>query len=174
MEIFIASLSEHKKTGTPGSKEAEVAIIGYLGVTFGDRIIKKGMRSLIRMAELIHEYFKDLNRKVHEAAGRALVELYANVCPKNSNQIILSFMFEPLSSIMTSGIDIKAQQASSLVLYIWIQHLIETFANELLAILFPQVISLFLRFRADFPDLISAMGQLVDTVGFEPMVNDIF
>ena len=53
-----------------------MAIIGFLGVTFGDRIIKKGMRTLIRMAELVHEYFKDLNRKVHEAAGRALVELY--------------------------------------------------------------------------------------------------
>ena len=86
-----------------------MAIIGFLGITFGERIIKKGMRTLIRMAELITEYFKDLNRKVHEAAGRALVELYAYVCPKNSNEVILGFMYEPLNSIMTSGIDIKAQ-----------------------------------------------------------------
>jgi hypothetical protein len=101
-------LSEHKKNNTPGSKEAEVGIIGYIGIQFKEKINQLGMRTLIRMAELIQDYFKDSSRKVHEAAARALLDLYIHVLPKTSNELILSFMFEPLQSIMTSGIDIKA------------------------------------------------------------------
>jgi hypothetical protein len=57
---------------------------------------------------MVHLYFYDLSRKVHEAAARALCALYEHCLPKVSKEVVINFMYEPLNAILNTGNNIGA------------------------------------------------------------------
>ena len=120
LKIYISSLSEHRKSKNSSARELEVSLLGYLAEVYRENLIEEGspLRVLIRIAEIIQTYFKDLNRKVHESAGLAMCSLYKYSLPKSSQQIVFSFMFDPLNSILASGIDVQVQQAAALTIFL--------------------------------------------------------
>lgn len=40
--------------------------------------------------------------------------------------------------------------------------------------MFPKLITLFLAIRAEYPDLISTIGLLIDSLGFKTVIPDLF
>ena len=102
-------LNDCKKEKHSSIREAEVIVFGLLAQIYQTNLIEKGsLNNIIKLAELIHNYFNDMSRKVHEAAARSLCDLYEFCLPKVSVEMILSFMYEPLNSIMTHGNNLNA------------------------------------------------------------------
>ncbi|CAG9312663.1 unnamed protein product [Blepharisma stoltei] len=176
LKIYIGCLSEHRKAKSPLAREQEVLLLGYISQVYEDRLIEdknSPLRILVRLAEIIQMYFKDLNRKVHEAAAISMCMIYKFSLPKNSQQIVFTFMFEPLNSILLSGIDVQAQQAAALVIFKWAELLVQEKDIEILYELLQRTIGLFLKLRADFADLVSAIGLMIETIGFQAITESI-
>lgn len=176
LRMYLSSLSEHRKGRSPNSREQEVALIGYISQVYGDKLLEPGpnpLKTLIRMAEITQVYFKDLKREVHVAAGNSLCDIYKHAFPKESKEIVLNYMLEPLNCILASGIDVKAQQAAAYTVFKWTEVLIEENNIELLHIVYDRTIVLFTKLRAEFPDLISALGRMSEKCGFEVILNNM-
>lgn len=174
--IYINCLSEHRKAKSPLAREQEVLLIGYMSQIYGDRLIEdknSPLRLLIRLAEIIQIYYKDLNRKVHEAAATSLCMIYKHSLPKNNQQVVFTFMFEPLNSILSSGIDVQAQQAAALSIFKWAEMIVQDKDSDNLKVLIQMTLSLFLKLRAEFADLVSAVGLMVENTGFQAVSDSI-
>lgn len=168
-------LNDCKKEKHSSIREAEVIVFGLLAQIYQTNLIEKGsLNNIIKLAELIHNYFNDMSRKVHEAAARSLCDLYEFCLPKVSVEMILSFMYEPLNSIMTHGNNLNAQKGVCLAFFIWSRTLIDREETEVLDEMFPKLITLFLAIRAEYPDLISTIGLLIDSLGFKTVIPDLF
>ena len=169
LKIYISSLSEHRKSKNSSTRELEVSLLGYLAEVYKENLVEEvsPLKLLIRIAEIIQTYFKDLNRQVHEAAAHAICSLYKYSLPKSNQQIIFTFMYDPLNSILTTGIDIQVQQAASLTIYIWTTYLVEDKDQGNLLFLYNKVFILFLKLRAEFMDLINALGLMTEHCGFQ-------
>lgn len=175
LKVFVSCLADHKKNKSPGSREQEVGLLGYTAKAFSEKLLADTtLRMAGRIAELIRAYFKDLNRSVHEAAAVALCEVYVYALPKQSPELVQKFMFDPLVSTMAAGVDVKAQLAAAVSLFAWVECLAETDEKGLLGILSPKIVQLFLKLRPEFPDLISAIGIIVDGCGFRNLIPDLF
>lgn len=175
LKIYISSLSEHRKSKSTSARELEVQLLGYLSEVYKENLIEEAapLRVLLRIAEIIQTYFKDLNRRVHEAAAQALCSLYKFALPKSSQDIIFSFMFDPLASILTSGSDVQVQQASALTIYTWTLYLIEDKDQGNLLVLYSKTLNLFLKLRADYVDLVNTLGLISTTCGFEIIMENL-
>ncbi|CAG9332144.1 unnamed protein product [Blepharisma stoltei] len=176
LRIYIGCLGEHRKAKSPLAREQEVLLIGYISQIYEEKLIEdknSPLRLLVRLAEIVQMYFKDLNRKVHEAAADSMCMIYKYSLPKNSQQVVFTFMFEPLNSILSSGIDVQAQQAAALTIFKWSELLTQEKDKETLNVLLQRVMTLFLKLRADFADLVSAIGLMVETVGFQVISESI-
>lgn len=176
LRMYLSSLSEHRKGRSHHSREQEVALIGYIAQIYGDKLLETGpnpLKTLIRMAEISQVYFKDLKREVHIAAGNSLCDIYKHAFPKDSKDAVMNFMFEPLNWILASGIDVKAQQAAAYALFKWTEVLVEENNLELLQVVYERTIGLFCRLRAEFPDMISALGWMSEKCGFETILKNL-
>jgi hypothetical protein len=176
LRMYLSSLSEHRKGRSHHSREQEVALIGYIAQIYGDKLLETGpnpLKTLIRMAEITQVYFKDLKREVHVAAGNSLCDIYKHAFPKDSKDAVMNFMFEPLNWILASGIDVKAQQAAAYALFKWTEVLVEENNLELLQVVYERTIGLFCRLRAEFPDMISALGWMSEKCGFETILKNL-
>ena len=175
LKIYINSLSELKKSKNPFSRVFEVYLLGYLSEVYKEKLIDESipLRMLIKIAEAIQSYFKDLNKKVQESAADAFCSLYKNSLPKESQQIVFSFMFEPLHSILTSGIDTQAQQTAALAIFKWASILVEEKENINLITLYNRTLNLFLKLRAEYENLISALGLMIENCKFQPVIDSL-
>lgn len=175
LKVYIGSLTELRKSKDASARELEVSLIGYLAEVYKENLIEEGnsLRLLVRLAEVIQSYFRDLNRNVHKAAAVALCDLYQYSLPKSSQQVVFSFMYDPLHSILTTGIDVQVQQAAALTLLVWIQHLSTENDQGNLILVYPKVISLFLKLRAEFADFLNAIGLLTEVCGFQLLIEQI-
>lgn len=173
LKVMLSCLGEHRKNRTPASREQEVLLIGFIAEVYETRL-QDDLRTLVRMAELIHAYFKDLNRRVHEAAANALCQLYTHALPKDDLEEVMSFMFDPLFNIMTTGADVKSQQGAAVALFRWAESLASNEDSAVLSLLQPRVVALFLKLRPEFADIVSALGVLVDTSGFQFVVSELY
>ena len=175
LKVYISSLSELRKSKSSSARQLEVSLLGYLSEIYKENLIEEitPLKTLIRIAELIQSYFKDLNRKVHESAASALCSLYKFSLPKSNQQIIFAFMFDPLNSILASGIDVQVQQAAALTIYTWAAMLVEEKDQGNLLALYGKVLGLFLKLRAEFVDLLNTLGLLIDTCGYDPLMDSL-
>lgn len=175
LRIYITSLSEHQKAKSHGARELEVYLLGYLSEVYNDKLIEEStpLRLLVKIAEAIQSYFKDLNKNVQVAAAKALCALYIYSLPKVSQQVVFSFMFEPLSSILTSGIDVQAQHSAALAIFTWAEVLVEEKNSISLLTLYHRTLTLFLKLRAEFLELISAIGLMIEKCGFQPVIDSL-
>jgi len=113
-------LGEHAKNKSGPAREIEVKLVGYIAQIYKDRIIERDVKHLIRMGEIVHSYFKDNSRKVHESAAYTLCDIFDFAVPKDGDGFVITYMFDPLKSMILKGPDIKAQQAASYALYTWV------------------------------------------------------
>ena len=175
LKIYIGSLSEHMRSKSHSARELEVFLLGYLSQVYKERLIEESvpLRQLVRIAEIIQTYFKDLNKKVQEAAAEALCSLYKHSLPKVSQQIVFSFMFEPLNSILTSGIDVQAQHSACITIFKWAELLVQEKDRISLLTLYNRTLTLFLKLRAEFLELISALGLMIEKCGFQPVIDSL-
>jgi hypothetical protein len=76
-------------------------------------------------------------------------------------------MYDPVHSILTTGIDVQVQSAAALTLYIWIEYLKADNDQGNLVLVYSKILPLFVsRLRAEFVDLLNAIGLLTETCGF--------
>lgn len=125
------------------------------------------------MGEIVHSYFKDNSRKVHESAAYTLCDIFDFAVPKDGDGFVITYMFDPLKSMILKGPDIKAQQAASYALYTWVQHLAMQGNQSILDKIFTKIISMFLRMRTDFGDLMSALGACIDSIGPQQLIPEM-
>ena len=175
LKVYISSLSEHHKSKDSSARESEVSLIGYLSQIYKENLVEEGgsLRLLIKLAEIIHSYYKDLNRGVHRSAGTALCDIYKYSLPKSTQSIVFSYMYDPLHSILTTGIDVQVQSAAALTLYIWIEYLKADNDQGNLVLVYSKILPLFSRLRAEFVDLINAIGLLTETCGFSIITENL-
>ena len=175
LKIYVGSLTEHRKSKDSSARELEVSLLGYLSQVYKENLVEEGgsLRLLIRLAEVIQGYYKDLNRGVHRAAGTALCEIYRYSLPKSTQSIIFSFMYDPVHSILTTGIDVQVQGAAALTLFIWIEYLKEDNDQGNLVLVYSKVLPLFVKLRAEFVDLLNAIGLLSETCGFSIIIEHL-
>ena len=176
LRIYISSLAEHRKAKSPAGREQEVLLLGFICQVYSERMIgdqPNPLRLLIRIAEVIQVYFKDLNRRVHSAAADALCLLYKFSLPKDNQEVVFTFMFEPLNSILSLGIDVQAQQAAALAIFKWASLLREGDEDLNLATLYNRTLGLFVKLRPEFPDLVSALGLMIEKLGFQPILDTL-
>ena len=175
LKIYVSSLTEHRKSKDSSAREMEVSLLGYLSQIYKENLVEEGgsLRLLIRLAEVIQGYYKDLNRGVHRAAGTALCEIYRYSLPKSTQSIIFSFMYDPVHSILTTGIDVQVQGAAALTLFIWIEYLKEDNDQGNLVLVYSKILPLFVKLRAEFVDLLNAIGLLSETCGFSLIIENL-
>lgn len=173
LKIYLSSLGEIKKVKSPSAREQEVLIVGFIAQVFGERVTEDGPKNLSRMLEIIRDFYGDLSRAVHEAAATAFCEVYMNCIQNASIDEILGLFFDPLEIGMTSGVNVKAQQAASLSIFKWLQVLVQEQNNALLQAVSLRVVTLYIKLRTDFPDLISALGILIEYQGASQIVSEI-
>jgi hypothetical protein len=174
LKIYLGTLGEITKVKSAGAREQEVLIIGFIAQVFGDRLIEDGsLKNIVKMLEVIREFYGDLSRPVHEAAASAFCDVYAYGMRKDNIELILGVFFDPLEIAMTSGVNVKAQQAASLSIFKWVQVLIEEGNTRLILPCYPRIVSLYIRLRTDFPDLISTLGVLIDSQGVNQILSEI-
>ena len=102
-------LADCRKEKHSSIREAEVIVFGILAQVYQSNLIEDGnLNNVIKLAELIHNYFNDMSRKVHESAARSLCDLYEFCLPKVAVEMTMSFMYEPLNSILTAGNNVNA------------------------------------------------------------------
>jgi hypothetical protein len=176
LRVFLGCLGEIKKNQTSASRECEVRLIGHLAEFLGDKMIEDSytpFKYIYKAIELIQIFFKDPSRNVHEAAADSLCAVYMNCVPKNALETVVALIYEPLETALTSGLDVKAQQAASLAMFKWFSALGQDEDVNTLNALYPKVLSLFVKLRPEYPDLISCLGLFVDLCGLNPLLPDL-
>lgn len=176
LSLLVSNLREQKKTRTSKAREQEVMLIAHVASVYRLKLVEEGptpLKTLAKVAALIHLYFKDLSREVHEAAGLALSELYVHCYPKTTPEAAIAFLYDPLVTMLSTGADVQMQHAAAYSVYKWTFTLAKTHEVEVLNLLFPKVVGLFLKLRPEYPDLISALGILMDSCGFEKLIPEI-
>lgn len=176
LSLLLSNLREQKKTRTSKAREQEVLLVAYLAAVFRTKLVDEGntpLKTLGKVTSLVHLYFKDLSREVHEAAGTALSELYVHCYPKTTPEAAISFLLEPLTSMMTNGADVQMQHAAAYAVYKWTFTLAKHAEIDVLSLVFPRIVGLFLKLRPEYPDLISSLGILMDSCGFERLIPDL-
>jgi hypothetical protein len=173
LKVLLSCLGEHRKNRASAAREQEVLLIGFIAQVYETRL-QDELKTLVRMAELVHEYFKDLNRKVHEAAATSLSQIYAYALSKEDLEEVMSFMFDPLFNIMTTGVDVKSQYGAAVALFKWTEHLASQEEGVVLTVLQSRVLTLFMKLRPEFADLVSTLGVLVDSCGFQFVVSELY
>lgn len=175
LKVYLGTLGELKKVKSPGAREQEVLIVGFIAQVFGERIFDDGnsVKNLVKLLEIIREFYGDLSRGVHEAAATAFCEVYMHCMVKDNADLVFGLFFDPLEIAMTSGVNVKAQQAASLSIFKWIQVLITEENTEILQGCYPRIVGLYIKLRNDFPDLISTIGILIESLGIQPILPDI-
>jgi hypothetical protein len=61
------------------------------------------------MGEIIHAFFKDTSRRVHEAAAYSLCDVYDFALPKESDYFVITYIFDPLTAMVTQGANTNVQ-----------------------------------------------------------------
>lgn len=176
LNLLLSNLREQKKTRTSKAREQEVLLVAYLASVYRQKLVDEGatpLKTLGKVANLVHLYFKDLSREVHEAAGTALSDLYVHCYPKTTAEAAMSFLLEPLTGMLTTGADVQMQHAAAYAVYKWTFTLAKRSEVDVLTLLYPKVVGLFLKLRPEYPDLISALGILMDSCGFEKLIPDL-
>ena len=176
MNLLLSNLREQKKTRTSKAREQEVLLVAYLASVYRQKLVDEGttpLKTLGKVANLVHLYFKDLSREVHEAAGTALSDLYTHCYPKTTPEAAMAFVLEPLTGMLTTGADVQMQHAAAYAVYKWTFTLAKRSEADVLGLLYPKVVGLFLKLRPEYPDLISALGILMDSCGFEKLIPDL-
>ena len=173
LKIYLSSLGEVKKVKAPAAREQEVLLVGFIAQVYGERVIEDRAANLQKMVEIIRGFFGDLSRSVHEAAGIAFCEVYVNCMRKDRVEEILGTFYDPLEIGMTSGVNLKAQQAASHSIFKWLQALVQEQNSAVLQTVSPRISGLYIRLRTDFPDLISAMGIIIEYSGLSFIINDL-
>ena len=175
LKIYLGTLGELKKVKSPGAREQEVQIIGFIAQVFGERMLEDGasLKNISKILEIIREFYGDLSRPVHEAAAAAFCEVYTHSMLKDNPELIFGLFFDPLEIAMTSGVNVKAQQAASLSIFKWMQVLIQEENLEVIMGCYPRIVSLYIRLRTDFPDLISTLGVLIESQGVQQILPEI-
>ncbi|OMJ79241.1 hypothetical protein SteCoe_20794 [Stentor coeruleus] len=199
LKIFLGTLGEIKKVKSAGAREQEVLLIGFIAQVYGERLIEGDayMKNIGKSLEIIREFFADSNRSVHEAASSAFCDVYVreffadsnrsvheaassafcdvyvHSMPKDNIDLVVAMFFDPLETAMTSGVNVKAQQAASLCIFKWTTILIKEENTPIVNVLFPRIIALYVKLRVDFPDLISAIGVIVGYMGVRGILHDV-
>ena len=125
LKIYLGTLGEIRKVKSPGAREQEVLLIGFIAQVFGDRLVEENsMKNIVKALEIIQEFYADSSRVVHEAASVSFCEVYIHSMKKDNSELIFGIFFDPLEIAMTSGVNVKAQQAASLTIFNWLQVLI--------------------------------------------------
>lgn len=175
LKIFLGTLGEIKKVKSAGAREQEVLLIGFIAQVYGERLIEGDVyvKNITKCLEIIREFYADSNRSVHEAASSAFCDVYVHSMPKDNIDLVVGMFFDPLETAMTSGVNVKAQQAASLSIFKWAVVLVKEENTPVISVLFPRVIALYVKLRVDFPDLISALGIIVDYMGVRGILHDV-
>jgi hypothetical protein len=174
LKIYLGTLGEIRKVKSPGAREQEVLLIGFIAQVFGDRLVEENsMKNIVKALEIIQEFYADSSRVVHEAASVSFCEVYIHSMKKDNSELIFGIFFDPLEIAMTSGVNVKAQQAASLTIFKWLQVLIRDESFSIITGLYPRIVALYVKLRTDFPDLISALGILIDSLGVNQILQDI-
>lgn len=175
LKIYVGCLTEHIKSKSPAARKEEVYLFEFLAKVYKERLIEEStpLRMLAKMAEGVQEYFKDMNRKVQESAAKAFCALFKYCLPKTSQALVFNFVFEPLNSIFTNGLDVQAQQTAALTIFRWACMLSKMKDKICLLTLFNKTLSLFLKLRSEFYDLLSALGIMLQNCGFYPIMDSM-
>jgi hypothetical protein len=173
LKIFINSLGDLKKVKSPGAREQEVQLVGFIAQVFGEKVLDDGGKSLQRLLEIAQGFFADLSRSVHEAAASSYCEVYFHCMRKDRVEEILGIFFDPLEIGLTSGVNVKSQQAASLAIFKWFQVLVQEENTAVLQSVSHRVVNLYVRLRTDFADLISAVGVIVEYSGLAVVLQDV-
>ena len=175
LKVFLSSLGEVAKMKSPGARAQDVLLVGYLAQVYGERLLEtEGMKNVLKTFETIQEFFKDINRQVHEAAAKAWSQVYLACFPKDQPELFFQFVFDPLEIALTSGTNVKAQQGASIAMFELVMVLHESDEAQLLRTLWGRLLVLFLKVRAEYPDLISALGVLIELFGLTPILEDLY
>lgn len=174
LKIYLSSLGEIKKVKSPQAREQEVLIVGFIAEVFGEKICEEGSKNLIRMLDIVRDFFGDITREVHEAAAVSFCNVYLYCSSNFRDDEVLGVFFDPLWIAMTSGVNVKAQQAASLSIFKWVQVLVDEKNSQILRAVYPRVINLYIKLRTDFPDLISALGVLIESQGLSQIIGEIY
>lgn len=176
LKVVIGCLSDFSKSRSPKAREQEAGLIGFLAEVYGHKLADSTISPLhyfTRLMDLCLALFKDMHRSVQEAAARSLCSLYRYSLPKEDIKLVLEVMYEPLYGILLSGVDVKAQQGASLALFKWIAAIHEANQTDFMRELAPKVLNLFVKLRPEYPDLVSAMGLILEAVGFRDFVPEL-
>lgn len=171
LKTYISCLSELRKNKTPAAREQEVALVGHLAELYEGKLGENTLQFATRLAEIAQNHFRDLNWQVREAAAQSLCAVYRFCLPKDSQQLVFSFMFEPLHSLLVAGGDVQAQQAAALVLFKWSQLLIALNDIPTLSVLNQKTLALFVKVKPEYHSLVSAVGLLSEHCGFQPIIE---
>jgi len=176
LKVVIGCLADFSKSRSPKAREQEAGLIGFLAATYGRKLADSTLSPLhyfTRLMDLCLTLFKDMHRSVQEAAALSLCSLYIHSLPKEDSQLVLEVMYEPLYGILLSGVDVKAQQGAALALFKWIAAINEANQVDFMRELVPKVLALFVKLRPEYPDLVSAMGLMIESVGFRDFVPEL-
>lgn len=177
-KVYLGCLGEIAQLNNPGAREQDVLLLGHVSCVFAQGLLEEGANPFKRVRKLlgvIQEFFKDLNRQVHEASARAWGLVYSYCFPRDvPDECFFEVFYEPLELAMTSGVNIKAQQAAGVAIFQLVTLMCETDRTEVLQGLAGKLLPLFLRLRAEYPDLVSALGVLVESLGLGQLFPDLF
>lgn len=150
LRVYFSSLKDLKRHHDAATKEVEVLIFGYIATVYKTNLLDpldkppNLLKSVVRLCESIHNYFKDTNQSVQIACAKALTEVYTNCLQEEATDICSLIIVEPLLSILNGGADRATQQTAAYCLKEAIKVFQMKQKTELLDYTAPRLYNLFL------------------------------
>ena len=169
LKLFLMILAT-PKTQTAKGRCAELKVVRLLLKLFAEMLLAGTGGGLNRVYTILLSFFSDRSREVQESVAACLCDLYTCSLPLGPGKST-KFIIEPLSLVLMSGGG-AAQQTAAVALRTWICSL----PVEQTAILndaAKKVVELFLKLKPGYPDLISALGYLVQHFGMNQLLPDL-
>ena len=106
---------------------------------------------------------KENSELIHYACAESIVKLFKHSMPKDNSKEILKLFFDYPVKFIEGGINLYLQRASSLFLCLMIEYLKSQSENELLNIITPSIVSLFIKTSYESSFLYDSLLHLINS-----------
>ena len=122
IRVWLSSLLDYKRPANKSNNEYEILLIGFLATIYKTNLIDPIEKSphitktILKLINLLQNYFKDSDEKIHKACSKTWREIYTNCLLEETLEIRNLLMFEILLGIIVGGTDRLSQHTCLIIL----------------------------------------------------------
>ena len=153
LRVYLGLIAEGYKNVNTNGKELYVLVLGYLAKAYKEDLLDpldkppSLLKTVTRMCEIVHRYLTENSTTVHHACALTLAKIHEQCGSDFTNDSFCSVFYTPLESLIRGGNNKMAQMGAAHCLYEFFSYLKQKGNNELLTLLLPKYLGLFLVIR---------------------------